>query len=197
MSTPDWQGTANKIVYYVMFTPRLDDKVVDDVAEAILQRRSLADGPQVYYDALTSAANMDLSNLISSEHSADDLRHFFQRLHDRLDKARPWPEPAYAVVPLTEWDSARQQAIARIELTTMQVTSRLRKSFLSLPHGDGTIPALILRLRDGREVGLLGAHGIGNRVTLLQRGEGDPTEVVHAFSGATGIAEEEITPLWR
>jgi hypothetical protein len=191
-----YRQVINKVVYSLLYSKQLDEAAVTNVANSILERRGLTGGPQEYYDALTSIIDSgDATGLMKGPHSEAALLDFFTRLREQLGKARPWKEPAFTIQPLIGWDGPPQRAVARIELTTMQLSSRLAVSFQSLPHGDGNIPALLLRLANGREVGLLGGRGQRNTVTLIQRDDDDVQAVVEDFRTATGLPGTSITPL--
>lgn len=196
MSDRPWRGPVNQLIYGLMFSPLLDDTALDNLADAITTRRGLSLPPDAYYDAITAALDSgDLSGLIETPHGEADLIDFLRRLRARLDELRPWPVPAFSKLPATEWPSfARAKPIAQIEETLLQTQDRLRERFDPLPDGDGTIRVLLLKLRDGETVGLLGASGPG-RITLLQRDPGDPEQTINAYAEASGLPRELLTPL--
>lgn len=198
MATLNWRGLINRVIYSLMYTRQLDDQVVNQVADMILKERGLTGGAQAYHDALSEAIKAgQLPDTVDSAHSEPALLEFFRKLRDRLDSQRPWQPPPWTLVPIGEWDNEPQRAIARIDLTPMQVSSQIpTPPFSSLPHGDGSLVGLLLRLANGQAVGLLGGAEKDSRVTVLQRGEGgDPIATIEAFAEATGIPRENITPL--
>jgi hypothetical protein len=192
-----WRGVVNQIVYGLIFAKRLDDAVVDDVARNIVARGTLRASPEVYREAITRAlASATLEDPFDTPHTEAELRDFLARLGERLDQLRPWPEPRFTKVDISEWPSFEGgRAIARIERTKMQVEASLREAFDRLPIGDGGLSGLILALPSGRTVALLGRSGVGNRVILLQREPGDPAATIAAFREATGLPEDEVAPL--
>jgi hypothetical protein len=194
-----WRGGINQILYTLMFVRRLDNEAVDNVARAIVERGVLSEGPAAYYDSIAAALKTteQLTGDIETPHDDVSFRDFLHRLLTRLDALRPWPEPTFTKLPIAEWDTfAHGRAIARLENTTMNVQDRLRERFEKLPVGEGNLVGLILQLKSGQAVALMGSYEPGNRVTLLQRDDSaDPEATIDAFVEATGFPREKITPV--
>lgn len=192
-----WRGEINRLLYGLMFERTLDDRLVDTAAKGLLHGQVRGSDPQAYQDAIRQALATDatLSDTFETPHGEAEFRDFLRRLAARLDELRPWPPPPYRKVDISEWrgfDHGRP--IARIDATPLDVQDRLHVLLDRLPAGDKNAEALILRLRSGETVALLGSTG-RRGVTVLQRDAGDPGRTLAAFAEHTGFPADQLTPV--
>ncbi|MGY0236393.1 hypothetical protein [Longispora urticae] len=91
--TPSWHAPVNEILYVLITAPGLADPAPAQLAEAIVERRMLADGPAVYLPAVLQALAQSEPITTGSEnpHSEEAVRDFLRRLVTQLEALRPWP----------------------------------------------------------------------------------------------------------
>jgi hypothetical protein len=89
----EWRGPVNQILYCLLFTGDLDATVVDGIAQAMVARSYLIEGPAAYAEAISGALAFDglLNEEIETPHSEEQIRSFLSRLAERLDALKPWP----------------------------------------------------------------------------------------------------------
>jgi hypothetical protein len=195
--TMDWQtaqGFVNEILYGIDGAPDIrDEGIVSRTVDSMINGRYFP-GSVAEYAAAIDATLRDghlapavLGN--SRRYSEAELLDLLRRLDRELDRRRPWPDPPFVKLDVAQWpsfDSARP--IARIDRPAHQVTNLLDRNFDQVPVGGGQLPVLLLRLRTGDVIALVGS--VDPRSTsflLLQRDPGDPTEIVTRFGELTGI----------
>jgi hypothetical protein len=199
--TPTNPGTwpINEILYGVQFDP-LNERTVDGVAQAMVDHRYLVSGPAAYLAAIEQALRSDavLTDALRTRHSEESFRAFLEKLRDHLLALKPWPEPRFRKLPVSEWESfGEAKAIARIpDLHPSTVAERLPSIFDDVRIGESGLPVLVLRLGTGETVALMGSTDPKARgVALLQRDPGDPDEVIAHFRELAGFSPEEVVPL--
>jgi hypothetical protein len=198
MSEIDWRGPVNQLLYGLTYVKQITDEVVERIAQNAVQRRALGLGPEVYYGAASEAlaSGEDLSEDQTSPHGHHERADFLRRLLARLDELRPWPEPAFTKVDTAQWPTFnRAVPLARLDASVNEVRDLLGEMFDGIGAEGQGLNALILRLKTGETVGLMGAYGPGQRVTLLRREPGDAATVRQHFQEATGFPAEKITAL--
>ncbi len=155
--TPTNPGTwpINEILYGVQFDP-LNERTVDGVAQAMVDHRYLVSGPAAYLAAIEQALRSDavLTDALRTRHSEESFRAFLEKLRDRLLALKPWPEPRFRKLPVSEWESfGEAKAIARIpDLHPSTVAERLPSIFDDVRIGESSLPVLVLRLGTGETV---------------------------------------------
>jgi hypothetical protein len=193
MTHPEWHGPINAVLYTLLFERTLDENLAASVSSSIVARQGLGDGPAVYYAALDEAlAARDLSGTLRTDHDPSTLFAFLARVRSELERAQPWPEPAFVGLPIDEWDRTSMQPFATIEGTTMQLADRLRLPFRASPSFDDDQLGLLLRLPSGRIVGLLGHTGPKREVVVMGRDGDDPGELFDELCAATGLLRQEL-----
>jgi hypothetical protein len=197
MAGEQWRGVNNAVLYSVQFDRVLGGPAVDRIARLLLENTPLGLTPQQAYDALAHALRSDapLTGDIPQTHSEDEFRGFLRELLDRLDAMRPWPQAPYHRLDVSRWvDFAGARPIGRLGMGYVQAQERLKKIFDRVEDG-ATREVLLLRLRSGDEVALVGAPG-AREVTVLQRpSDRSPAQALAEFASATGLRPDEITPL--
>jgi hypothetical protein len=196
------RGLINEVLYYVDRVPDLSD---DDVAarwvDSMINRRHFPGAIEEYAEAIDRTVRggrlpTDATEL-SRRYSEPELLAFLARLARHLDERRPWPPPAFLKLDVGQWSSfADAMPIARINRPMHQINGILNNSFDDVPVGTQKLPIMILQLRSGDVVALMGS--VDPRSTtfaLMQRDPGDPAEVIARFCELTGFSPEEVVPL--
>jgi hypothetical protein len=197
MTDDQWRGVSNAVLYSVQFDPELNDATLDRVVRLLFEQPMWDLTPEDEYNALAQALRSPdpLTGDISQPHSDSEFRGFLRRLLERLDAMRPWPQLPYQSLNVSKWaDFAGAQPIARIGVSYVKAQERLKRIFDRVEDG-GTREVLLLRLRSGAEVALVGAPGV-REITVLQRPPGrPPAQALAELAAATGFGPDEITPL--
>jgi hypothetical protein len=196
------RGLTNQILYGIDRVPDLSDEAaLAACADSILNQRHFAYPAEDYAEAIdltvrAGRLSTDAAD-ISNRFSEDGLLDFLARLARHLDERRPWPRPAFVKLDVEQWNTfAHGKAIAQIDRPTHEINGILNKSFDTVPAGEEKLPVMILELRSGDVVALMGS--VDRRSTtfaLLQRDPGDPAEVIARFCEFTGFPPEDVVPL--
>jgi hypothetical protein len=201
MTDDQWRAVSNAVLYSVQFDRELNDAVLDRVIRLLFEQPMWDLTPEDEYNGLAQAVRSPdpLTGDIPQPHSDHEFRGFLRRLLDRLDAMRPWPQLPYQSLSVSKWgEFAGARPIARIGLSYVKAQERLKRIFGRVNDG-GTREVLLLRLRSGAEVALVGAPGAAE-ITVLQRlpdrspGQA-PGQALAEFASATGFRPDEITPL--
>ena len=197
MTGEQWRGVTNVVLYSVQFDRELGDPVAAQDGAVLARKHAVGLTPQAAYDALAQASRSaaPLTGDIPQSHSDQEFREFLRRLLGRLDTLRPWPDLPYRRLDASRWaDFAAARPIGRIGMGYVRAQERLRRIFDRLDDGNSR-EVLLLRLRSGDEVALVGAPQAAE-VTVLQRASDRPAaQVLAEFVNATGFTADEVTPL--
>ncbi|TDC81180.1 hypothetical protein E1193_15500 [Micromonospora sp. KC606] len=92
MPRDDWKGVVNQILYGLIFTRVLDEVAASRMADAMVERRSLAAGPRVYAAAIAQARRHrgPLTDELPTPHTEEAFRAYLELLATELDSRRPW-----------------------------------------------------------------------------------------------------------
>jgi len=190
-----WRGTINQILYGAQ-GGRLDDETVDRTARAMIDYRVFVAGPATYLSAIEQALRSTdtLVEGLPVRLQEGEFRDFLSRIRERLVALQPWPEPRFRKLPVSQWPSfGGARAVARIDRSVQGVADRLPSIFDQVEIGEVRLPVLILRLRTGEDVALLGSvDSKSQSVTLLQREPGDPRATIEHFTEFTGLPAEPL-----
>ena len=196
MTADLWRGTINQILYGAQ-QGRLDDEAVQRYAQLMVDYRVFVDGPDVYLAAIDQALHSAVTLVDGLPVTLDEgeFRDFLRRLRERLVALQPWQPPRFRKLPASHWAAfGDAKGIARIEKSVQSVADRLPSIFDYVTIGDVRLPVLILRLRTGEDVALMGSVDSKARsVTLLQREQRDPAETIEHFTEFTGLQVEPIS----
>lgn len=198
-----WRGVVNGVLYGVLFDRVLDETVVERVVRYLVER-PLYDQP-VADTVATLRAGLDsgapLNGTLEVPHGEQDVRDFLTRVLAGLDRVGPVPEPRYRWLDRWEWDGAETGTpIARINLDWKDISDRLERHF----HHDNGSAVLVLRLVSGDRIAIVDDWRIPwnpdppftpGESLLLYAGPGSPADVLAAFTAASGLSAEEITPI--
>jgi hypothetical protein len=178
-----------------------DEETLARFADFMINRRYFPGSVEEYAEAINHAVRDgrlpgDTAEL-SRRFSETELLDFLARLARHLDERRPWPAPAFLKLDAQQWNSfADAKAIARINRPMHQINGILNNAFDQVPVGADKLPVMVLQLRSGDVVALMGS--VDPRSTtfaLLQRDAGDPAEVIRRFLEVTDFSPEDVVPL--
>lgn len=192
-----WQGLINQLLYGVIFTRELTDEVVARAADAAVDYTVLGAGPDAYYWAATEAlaSDQDLEGLSKlPQYDRAEIDRFLRALVVRLDELRPWPERRFCPLDPSAWEKfGNAIPIAMLDEATVRVGIKLWGRFepAGISHPGQNV--LMLRLRSGQTVALLGSDERGAKITLLADPADDPEEVIEHFVDLTGFRADKVT----
>jgi hypothetical protein len=195
------RGVMNQLFYPIDGAPDLSDataaRLVDNMIEGRLFSAPVADFAEAIDQTLQAGALHPQTAEVSRRYSEPELLEFLRRVARQLDERRPWPPPRFTKLDVAQWDTFRDAtAIARIDRPAHQVNAAVGYPFDDIPAGSGKLPVLIVQLRTGEVVALMGS--VDPRSTsfaLLQRDPGNPAEVIAHVRDLTGFSADEVTPL--
>jgi hypothetical protein len=187
------------ILYAVLFE-KLDERTADGIARAMVEYRYLQRGPAMYLAGIEKALSTDvvLTDALPTQHQEADFRAFLAKVRDRLLAMRPWPEPRFRKLPVSEWHTFRDtHPVAKLpHIHFSTVEDRLPTMFDDVQLGEEKLPVLVLRLGTGETVALIGSTDRKARgVLLIPRDSGDPADIISHFSELTGFSPEEVVPI--
>jgi Family of unknown function (DUF6406) len=185
-----------RILEFVQFEPRLDDAVVDKVAQAALHSRLLHEPPARIAEAVAAArhSTVRLTSLVPGLRFGEtEFRDFLGRLAARLDAARPWPQWRYERVDAAEWNPARVQPLASIDLPPLRLGNLLSVPFERVERDGMTMDLAVLRLAAGPTVALASEVGSRSGGTVVLQHPGDSVRAdVAEILQASGIGPDRI-----
>jgi hypothetical protein len=203
MAQPEWRGVLNQILYVANRYPFTDESV-DRIAVDMIGRFQLWCGPDVYHQAISEALQSGTvlgPPTLRTEHDDTALRDFFRRLRDRLDSGRPWPDARFVRLSTDDWPAfADAPKIATIKLSSVRVHERTWEIFDSVPVRGTNAPVVLLRLRTGEAVALIGSYDPDvrrRRTVAMHLLDGDPVAAIASFRELCELTEDQITPLPR
>jgi hypothetical protein len=196
------RGLTNQLLYGIDRVPDLgDDATVERLADALINRRTFKQPVEGYFEALSevlAAGRLPADSLgLTRRFTEPEILAFLDRLHRKLDAMRPWPRPRYLKLDVGSWPTfAQARGIARIDMPEHQVEGLLNSSFDGVEAGTAQLPVMILELRTGETVALMGSTDRTSTVwTLLQRDPGDPATLIDHVRELTGFSEDVLQPL--
>jgi hypothetical protein len=196
------RGLVNQILYGIDRVADLtDETMVARCADSLINQRHFLQPVGEYAEAinLTVRAGRLAGDALemSRHHLEAELLDFLARLAQYLDERRPWPRPAFLKLDVEQWSTfGDAKPIARINRPMHQINGILNNSFDTVPIGAEKLPVMILELRSGDVVALMGSIDPRSTVfALMQRDPGDPTALLARFRELTGFAPEDVVPL--
>ncbi|MCW2640537.1 MAG: hypothetical protein JWP76_2843 [Dactylosporangium sp.] len=196
------RGLSNEVLYGIDRVPDLtDEAVVAACVDSLINRRHFLHPVEEYAESINlilREGRLSTQALeMSRRYSETELLEFLARLARQLDERRPWPLPAFVKLDVAQWSSfADAKPIARINRPMMKINDILNKSFDNVPIGAEKLPVMILELRSGDVVALMGSvNPRSTMFALMQRDPGDPAEVIARFCEFTDFSPEEVVPL--
>jgi hypothetical protein len=130
-------------------------------------------------------------------YSQAEVLDFVQRLYAKLDQQRPWPKPRFTRHDISEWPSfAHAKGIARIAALPSIIEGAFRADFSKVPTGAGDLPVMIIELRSGEKIAIMGTTERGaTTFTVLTTATTDPAATIAAIRDLTGLTDTQIVPL--
>jgi hypothetical protein len=197
----DTRGVMNQLFYPIDGAPDLSDATAARLVDNILDGRHYALGVEDFAAAigqvLQAGALHPQTVEMSRRYSEPELLEFLGRVARQLDERRPWPPPMFTKLDVSQWDSFGDATVlARVNRPTHAINGATKHRFDSVPAGEGKLPVLILRLRTGEVVALMGS--VDPRSTsfvLLHRGPGNPAEALNHFLELTGFRPDDVVPV--
>ncbi|MBU3066502.1 hypothetical protein KO481_33895 [Nocardia sp. NEAU-G5] len=173
--------------------PELVDRAADDLIDRISYTATVAEFHAAFVRVVTAAALPPGAAAAAQPHSGTTMLAFLRRVLAELERRRPWPEPALAQADIEDWPSTGSGLpIAWLRLPLPLVEQAVNASFEQVPGPD--MPLLVLRLRTGQLVALIGAPGPApdRFLVLLPDAENqqDPAEVIDHLVAYTGLPLE-------
>ena len=103
-SRESWRGAVNCVLYGAQFQEDLTSDLAARVAPGLIQKPLAGLTAEQQLMALSTAAESGngLTNLIPEAHSEDEFRKFLGMVVDQMDALRPWPEPPYTELNITQ-----------------------------------------------------------------------------------------------
>jgi hypothetical protein len=189
------RGVMNQLLYPIDGAPDLSDatatRMVANMIDGRLFRTPVAVFAATIGQVLQAGALHPQTAGMSRRHTEAELLDYLGRVAQKLEERRPWPPPLLTKLDAAQWPAfGDATVIARIDRPMHAVKSAIREPFDEVPTADGTLPVVILQLRTGEVVAVLGSTSF----VLLHRGSGDPAEVLAHFREATTFRPEDISP---
>jgi hypothetical protein len=201
MDDNEVSGLMGLFLYGIDKAPDLSPSTVDLMADDLLNQVHFRQPAQDYFDAfgavLRSGRVPSHAMETIERYSQPEILDFLGRLHAKLDQARPWPRPRHRKHDVSEWPTfANARGIARITALPSQVEAMFGSDFDRVPTGAGDLPIMILELRSGELVAIMGSTESGSRTfTLLARDASDPAATIAHFLDVTRFTEDDVVPL--
>ncbi|MBT8224132.1 MAG: hypothetical protein HKP61_17275 [Dactylosporangium sp.] len=196
------RGLVNQILYDI---DRVDDprdrSMAARCADSIINRRHFSHPVEWYAEALSLTLGAGRlspqTSQMSRRYSEAELLGFLTLLAECLDEARPWPRPAFVKRDIAEWAAfGEARAIAKIVRPMHQINGILNAAFDFVPLGEERLPVMILELRSGEVVALMGSIEPKSMTFLLMRRDpGDPVALITRFCEYTRFSAREVIPL--
>ncbi|WP_167461404.1 hypothetical protein [Nocardia brasiliensis] len=172
-------------------------QIVADAATDLIDRISYVATVGEFYPVLAAAVAAetvpDLAVELTDGFNAQEVLDFLRRLVAELDDRRPWPEPALTPVDPRTWPSQGASVpIGWLDLTITDLEWAVKAGFADVPVGEH--PLLVLRMRDGQLVALVG-DAQPNPVRFLvlvpdTAAQPDPAEVRDYLARYAGLRVE-------
>ncbi|MFI5779329.1 hypothetical protein [Nocardia sp. NPDC051570] len=168
-------------------------RAADDLIDRISYIATVAEFHAVFVRAVTTAALPPAAASAAQPHSETTILAFLRQLLAELERRRPWPRPALMPADPEDWPSSGSGLpIAWLRLPLPLVERAVKASFDTT--SETGMPLLVLRLRSGRLVALIGDQGIepSRFLVLLPdiEGQPDPAEVIDFLARYTGLPLE-------
>ncbi|MCX4093068.1 hypothetical protein [Nocardia sp. alder85J] len=164
-------------------------RAATDLIDGISHWATVDEFHPAFTRAVTSATLPAATLLAAEGHTEAEILTFLRQLLAELERRRPWPDPAFLEADATEWPSAGAGLpIGWVELPTALVEHAVKATFDESEDG---APVLVLRLRGGQLVALIGEAGDrpSRFVVVLPDADGqqDADDVIGYLVGYAGL----------
>jgi hypothetical protein len=193
------RGVMNQLFYPIDGAPDLGDATAARLVDNMIDGRLFSAGVEDFaaaIDLTLQAGTLDPQTAEASRrYTEPELIDFLRRVARELAARRPWPPKRFTKLDVTRWDSfGAAVVVARIDRPRHQINGALGLSFDHVAAGDGRLPVLLLRLRTGEEVAVVGSvDARSTSFALLNRGPEDPAEVVAHFKELAGLRDGDVS----
>ena len=195
-------GLINQLCYRLQAVPDLSNaEVVQRAADDLINQISFLQPVEQFYPAIALTVRTrqlsPMAKMIADRHDEAEIIGFLTRLMRHLDELRPWPRPAFIKRDVKEWyNFGNSKAIAKIVRPMHQINGLLNNSFDEVSAGASKLPVMILELRSGDVVALIGSVEPRNTTFLLMpQDPRDPRATIARFCEYTGFSPQEVIPL--
>lgn len=196
-SRESWRGAVNGVLYGVQFQDELTSDLASRMAQRFIRKPLAGLTAEGQYAELSTAAESgsDLTALIPDAHSEEEFRNFLSLLVDQMDALRPWPEPPYAEVNISQWGELTDPVlIARFPKSTPKAEEKIGTVFWRLE--DIGKRAAVLQLKSGTVVALVARWWPeSNTIALLTQGQQDADAVLTELAEATYLTDGDLERL--
>jgi hypothetical protein len=195
--TKDWRQIIDAVLYGLMYTDEITADTVEWNADRAVRHIYFELGPEVYYRAIHEAlaSGEQLNRRWVTQSTQEQVVAFLRAMAARIGEMRPWPEPVCRRLDESMWSEfGHAVPIAVLDDSAVGVMETLQRTFDRAGDGSNN-EVLMLRLRTGETVALLGSYDTDDPVTLLTDAGGDTAEVIEHFVTATGFPAERVTRL--
>jgi hypothetical protein len=182
-----WRGRVNQLIYGADLRTTAGQDMVDRVVAAVIDGTFFDAPAEDYHQAIGAALCSDVPLAFDERQNEAAVRDLLTRVSAELDDRRPWPKHPFRQLDIEHWTELRSApVVARLPGSRQDVAVRLHRAFREVETAAGPRQALILRLRTGQVVALLGAaHHLERRVDVLTRD--DPAATLAALRELTGL----------
>ncbi len=196
-SRESWRGAINGVLYGVQFQDELTSDLAYHMAQRYIRKPLAGLTAEGQYAELSTAAESgsDLTKLIPEAHSEEEFRNFLWLVINQMDALRPWPEPPYTEVNITQWSEFTQPAlIAHLPLNAAEAEEEVGTIFWRLE--DIGKRAAVLQLKSSAVVALVARWWPkSNTLALLTQGQQDPEAVITELIESTNLTTDDLERL--
>lgn len=201
MDDNDVSGLMTLFLYGIDKAPDLGPSIVDRMADDLINQLHFRQPVQDYFGAFAEVLRRGQVPPRAMEgvqrYSEAEVLDFVQRLYARLDQLRPWPKPRFTRCDISEWPSfAHAKGIARIAALPSIIEGAFRSDFAKVPTGAGDLPVMIVELRTGQKIAIMGTTERGSTTfTVLTTDTTDPAATIAAIRELTGLTDDQVVPM--
>ncbi|PXX61712.1 hypothetical protein DFR70_108270 [Nocardia tenerifensis] len=172
-------------------------EIVADAATDLIDRVSYVATVAEFYPAFAEAVATrtvpELAVQLADGFTEEQILDFLRRLVAELDRRRPWPDPALVSVDPLTWPSLGSSVpIGWVDIAISDLEWAVKAAFADVPDGDN--PLLVLRMRGGQLVALVGDEEPNpSRFLVLLPDlddQADPAEVSDYLARYAGLSVE-------
>ncbi len=195
------RGVINQLLYPIDGAPNLGEEAVDMLVNYIIDGRLFIAGVEDFAAAIDDVIKIGALHPeaveMSDRFSERELLEFLNRVIRKLEERRPWPPRLFTKLEVGRWASfGSTPVIAQINQPKYVLAGAFKHRFDAIPAGDSNILVLMLRLRSGEEVAIVGSDDPRSTTfSLLYRGTETPAEIVAYFRSLPGFTDSDVVPV--
>lgn len=198
-SRESWRGAVNSVLHEVHAEEALTSDLAARLAPQLIRHPAGLTAEGLYTELNTAAATgSNLTQLMPDAHSEAAFRTFLSLVTDQMDALRPWPEPPYTELNITQWAELTDPVvIARLTMGAPGIEAEVGTILAEL--GDIQKRAAVLQLKSGIVVALVTRWWTSpySAAAVVTEGQQDPDAVIAELAEVTGLtaADFEVTEL--